>query len=290
MRRKLKTNLFTLLAVASVLCVLSGCHLKKEGTPLARFDSETITQEEAVEKLRSLPKEIQGIAFRQKKDFVQEMVNERFLVREAERRQIKNLPDVKALLESAYRKIIAAKLIEIEVDRKIKWDPSDVAQYYDSHKEEFMTPLLLKASHILMSTEEEANAIKAQIDLGADFEALARSRSTDNTATRGGDIGYFQKGQLIPEFEAEAFKLKKGEMSPVFKTQFGYHILKLTDRVEPTLKDFQVVKAHLEKQWVNEKRSRALRAFVEKIKGNAKVEIDEKVLASIKGPSAKQPS
>ena len=73
-------------------------------------------------------------------------------------------------------------------------------------------------------------------------------------------------------------------MSPVFKTQFGYHIIKLTDRIEPSLKDFKIVKSQLEKQILNEKRSRALKALVEKIKGNAKVQIDEKILESVSAP------
>ena len=200
------------------------------------------------------------------------------------------MPGVKAVMAAARQKIVVAKLIEIEVDRKTQWDPSEVSRYYESHKEEFMAPLLLRASHILMASEEEANSIKAQIDSGADFEGLAKSRSTDNTAARGGDIGYFQKGQLIPEFEEQAFKLKKGEISPVFKSQFGYHILKLTDRVEPSLKDFKVVKAPLERQLLNEKRSRVFKAFIEKLRGNAKVVIDQKVLDSIAEPSSPKPA
>jgi len=276
----------TWLILMALTLVVSGCHPKKQGLALARFNSEIITKEEFIEKLRGLPREIQSIAYRRKKDFVEEMVNERFLAQEAERRRIKDLPDVKALLMAAHQKIIVAKLVEIEVDRKIKMDPDEASKYYESHKEEFMAPLLLRASHILMSTEEEANSIKAQIDGGADFEALARSRSTDNTATHGGDIGYFQKGQLIPEFEEQAFQLKKGEISPVFKSQFGFHILKLTDRVEPSLKDYKVVKNQLEKRLINEKRSRTLKVFIEKTKGNTKVEIDEKVLESISGPSS----
>ena len=269
---------FGLIALAAVL---AGCHPKNEGTVLARFDSGTITKEEFSDKLSGLSRDIQSVAYRRKKEFVEEMVNERFLLAEAQKRRIDGLSDVKDLLKAAYQKIVVAKLVEIEVDRKIKLDPDEVSKYYESHKEEFMAPLLLRASHILMSTQEEADLVKAQIDSGADFEALAKSRSTDSTATRGGDIGYFQKGQLIPEFQAQAFKLQKGQISPVFKSQFGYHILKLTDRVEPTLKDFKLVKPKLEKQMMNEKRSTALKTFIEKIKGNAKVQIDEKVLASI---------
>ena len=287
MSQGLKYKLLTLLVL---VFAISGCHPKKEGTVLARFDSETITKEEFIEKLRALPKEIQGVAVQHKRDFVEEMVNERFLAKEAEKRQIKNLPDVKALLAAAHQKIVVAKLIEIEVDQKIKLDPNEASQYYESHKEEFMAPLLLKASHILTSSEEEANTVKTQLDAGGDFEALARSRSMDNTAARGGDIGYFQKGQLIPEFEQQALRLKKGETSPVFKSQFGYHILKLTDRVEPSLKDFKVVKARLEARVLSEKRLRALRVFIEKIKGNAKIEMDEKALDSVTGPSTPKSS
>lgn len=268
-----------------LVIAVAGCRLKREGTVLAHFDSTTITKEEFAEKLRSLPRDIQSIAYRHKMDFVEEMVNERFLLAEAEKRHIDDLPDVKALLKAAHEKIIVAKLIEVEVDRKIKLEPDEASKYYESHKEEFMAPLLLRASHILMTTEEDANAVKAQLESGADFETLAKSRSTDNTATRGGDIGYFQKGQLIPEFEEQAYKLSKGQMSPVFKTQFGYHIIKLTDRIEPALKDFKVMKPHLEKQILNEKRSRTLKALVEKIKGNSKVQIDEKILESISAPS-----
>ncbi len=278
-------NILPFFPIVLALAVI-GCHTKKEGTPLAKFDTEVITKEEFIEKLQTLPREIQSVAYRRKKDFVEEMINERFLAEEAEKRHISDLPDVKELLDAAHQKIIVAKLLEIEVDKNIKLEPDEASKYYEAHKDEFMAPLLLRASHILMSSQEDANAVKAQLDAGADFEALAKSRSTDNTATRGGDIGYFQKGQLIPEFEEQAFKLKKGEMSPVFKSQFGYHILKLTDRVEPTLKDFKVVKSQLERRLLNEKRSRLLKSFLEKIKGNAKVEIDQKVLDSINAPSS----
>ena len=262
-----------------------GCHLKKQGTILASFDSTTITKEEFANKLQSLPREIQTIAYRRKKDFIDEMINERFLFEEAKKRQIAALPDVKDLLKAAHDKIIVAKLIEIEVDRKVKFEPDEASKYYETHKDEFMSPLLLRASQILMSSEADANAVKAQLDAGSDFDVLARAHSTDAAAAKGGDIGYFQKGQLIPEFEEQAFKLSKGQVSPVFSSQFGYHIIKLTDRVEPALKDFKVVKTKLEKQIFNQKRSDVLKAFVEKIKGNAKVQIDEKVLESVSAPS-----
>ena len=279
-RKKIWFIALTCLAVTSV-----GCHLKKQGTVLASFDSTTITKEEFATKLQSLPREIQSIAYRRKKDFIEEMVDERFLLKEAENRKIESLPDVKDLLRAAHDKIIVAKLIDIEVDRKVKFDAEEALKYYEAHKNEFMSPLLLRASQILLASEADAVSVKAQLDAGADFDAMAKAHSTDPAAVRGGDIGYFQKGQLIPEFEEQAFKLNKGQISPIFNSQFGYHIIKLTDRVEPALKDFKVIKPKLEKQMFNQKRSGVLKTFVEKIKGNSKVQIDEKVLESVTTPT-----
>ena len=80
----------------------AGCRSKKEGPVLARFDSEVITRDEFAEKLQGLPKEIQSLAYRHKKDFAEEMINERYLLREAEKRQIDRMPDVKALLKVSH--------------------------------------------------------------------------------------------------------------------------------------------------------------------------------------------
>jgi peptidyl-prolyl cis-trans isomerase C len=264
-----------------VLAVSSGCTEKKEGTILARFDGTSITDKEFNQKLVTLPKQIQSAVIRNKKEFIEDMASEHFLLKEAERRGLEKSQDVQNLLEAAHKKIVVAKLIENEVDKKVKITPEEAQQYYENHKEEFMTPALFKASHILLKTEEEAKEIRAQILAGADFEEIARKKSIDSTAIRGGDLGFFQKGQLVPEFEDAAMKMKKGELSEVIKTQFGYHLIKLTDRMEPTLREFKAVKSLVEERMVNEKRSRLFKAFIEKIKGNKKIEIDEKALENL---------
>ncbi|OGW80958.1 MAG: hypothetical protein A3C47_05825 [Omnitrophica bacterium RIFCSPHIGHO2_02_FULL_51_18] len=276
-------------AFAGVSCVLSGClETKKSGATLARFDGTTLTESDFVAKIKNLSRELQNVVLRRRKDFVGDMVDEHFLEKEAKKRAVQNLPDVKELIQQAQRKIVIAKLIELEVDRKISLGDGEAEKYYEAHKEQFMTPLLLRASHILAATKEEADAVKSMLSSGSDFAELARARSIDSTASRGGDLGFFQKGQLIPEFEEAAFKMNPGDTSEVFKTQFGYHIIQLTDRAEPKLRDFRAVKSAVEKQLINEKRSKRYREFVEKLKTGAKIEIDEKNLnALFQAPSAK---
>ena len=270
------------LFLAGSLFYLSGClENKKTGLTLARFDGTMITETDFAAKIRSLPRELQNVVLRRRKDFIGDMVDEHFLEKEARKRAIQSLPDVKELLQQAQKKIVIAKLIELEVDGKISLESGEAEKYYEAHKDQFMTPPLMRASHILVVTKEEADAVKAQLSGGADFAQVARARSIDSTAPRGGDLGFFQKGQLIPEFEEVALKMNPGDTSEPFKTQFGYHIIQLTDRAEPKLRDFKSVKSVVEKQLIHEKRSRRYREFVEKLKIGSKVEIDEKNLNAL---------
>jgi peptidyl-prolyl cis-trans isomerase C len=87
----------------------------------------------------------------------------------------------------------------------------------------------VRASHILVKTENEANNILNKIKTGSDFAELAKAHSDCPSARKGGDLGYFSKGQMVKEFENTAFTLQRGQVSDPVKTQFGYHIIMVTD-------------------------------------------------------------
>lgn len=90
----------------------------------------------------------------------------------------------------------------------------------------------IKASHILVEDEETAKEVKNKLNEGASFEELAQEYSTDGSAANGGDLGYFGPGQMVPEFEEAAYALEVGEISEPVQSQFGFHIIKLTDKKE----------------------------------------------------------
>ena len=119
---------------------------------------------------------------------------------------------------------------------------ADIKERYE--KEVAATPAEeeVSARHILLKTEDEAKAVIAELDGGKDFAELAKEKSTGPSAAQGGDLGYFTKGRMVPEFEAVAFTLKAGEYAkePV-KTQFGWHVIKLEDRRETTPPAFEEV-------------------------------------------------
>ncbi|MBI4432930.1 MAG: peptidylprolyl isomerase [Candidatus Omnitrophica bacterium] len=264
-----------------LILLVAGCGNKKEDKVLARFDGATITESEFTGKVQNLPADIRRVAIHRKKDFLEDLTAEHFLMKEAGRRRIEDQKDVKQLIAAAKKKIIIARLIDMEVNDKIRLEPEEARNYYETHKPEFVTPLLLRASHILVKSEEEAGEIASKLKSGADFEDLAKTRSLDPTSSRGGDLGFFQKGQMVPEFEEAAFSMKKGELRGPVKTQFGFHVIRLTERVEPAQREFRAVRRVVEERLLNEKRSKAFKAYIDKLKGKTKIEINEEALETV---------
>lgn len=165
--------------------------------------------------------------------------------------------------------------------------------YYDEHKDEFYVDEV-KASHILISTTDEsgkelskkelekakqkAEEILAKIKDGEDFAKLAKEYSEDpGSAANGGDLGYFGKGQMVQEFEDAAFSLNKDEVSDIVESQFGYHIIKVTDKKQGQT-PFEEVKEDI----VQTLKQQELTKNVEEIINNAKIEKNEEVIKQIK--------
>ncbi len=271
-----KFALFLILAVA-----LSGCETPKKGTVIARYPGGTVTDVEFNERVEKLPKELRAVVLRKKKEFAEELVNERFLIEEAKRRNLQAQPDVRALLRSAREKILTSKLLELEVDKKVKLETGEAEAHYEQHKDQYVTPLRVHAAQILVGTEAEARAALAQIRAGADFADVARRVSTDPTASKGGDLGFFQKGQVIQEFEDKAFSMKPGDVSEPFKTKFGWHVMQLIERIEPSARDLATMKPLIERQLIAQKHARYFKEFTEKLKAGKKITIDEKALDAL---------
>lgn len=135
------------------------------------------------------------------------------------------LEDVEKDIER-YLKVV--KLIE----PRIKITEEEIVSYFEENKADFDQEEQVQASHILVEDEETAKEVKRLLDEGGDFATLAKDYSTDGAAQYGGDLGYFGRGEMVEEFEAAAFSLAIGEISDPVKTQFGYHIIKVTDRKE----------------------------------------------------------
>ncbi|MFP5450573.1 MAG: peptidylprolyl isomerase [Thermoleophilia bacterium] len=166
-----------------------------------------VTKDEITEELQS----IIATEFNDSQKEFNEFLDERKLSR----------ADARVIVENS---LLQQKLFD-NVTRGVRFTEEDAKAYYEENSEQFSTPAGRKASHILVATKAEADAIRARVNEG-NFAAIAREESTDTgSATQGGDLGIIQKGQLVPEFEKVAFALKDGEISAPVETQFGWHII-----------------------------------------------------------------
>ena len=128
----------------------------------------------------------------------------------------------------------------------------------------------VRARHILVETEDEAKAVLAELKKGADFAELAKAKSKDPGSADGGDLGYFTKDQMVPEFSEVAFKLDKGALSDPVKSQFGWHVIKVEDKRERQPPEFDKVKDQLENFVVRKSQSE----LITKLRAEGKIERD----------------
>ena len=262
-----------ILSISMALLFVNGCSSKKEKV-LAKVDEEIITVPDFNNRISKLPNQYQDMVKKEKARFLDDLIMETIFYNEAIRRGIDKQKDTKEVLKEAKKKILTAKLIEDEIEKKIKVDEAEVKDYYQNHKDGFMIPTKYRASHILVKTEEKAAEILASLSNGSDFAKLAESESIDITNRRGGDVGYFTEGQLIPEFEKACTKLEVGQVSPIVKTPFGYHIIKLTDKKEARVKDFEEVKGKIKEEIKGLKRKERFNKLVKDLKKKAYIKIN----------------
>ncbi|CAM4095552.1 peptidylprolyl isomerase [Paenibacillus alkaliterrae] len=148
----------------------------------------------------------------------------------------------------------------------------EIQQFYDANKESLGTPEQVQASHILVATKEEADAILAELKQGGDFAAIAKEKSTDpGSKDNGGDLGFFGRGAMVPEFEEAAFALKVNELSGVVQSQHGFHIIKKTAEKAAVVPTFEEKKEEIRTQLVATEANELSEAWMTEIRGKAKI-------------------
>jgi peptidyl-prolyl cis-trans isomerase C len=191
----------------------------------------------------------------------------------------------KDLKEFARKEIYINNLIEKEIASKVTVSDDQAKKFYDENIEKFKQPETVQASHILIGVDskasaeekskanEKAAALLKRAKAGDDFAALAKSDSTCPSAQQGGNLGFFAKGQMVPAFETAAFSLKPGEISDVVETQFGYHIIKVTDKKPAGTLPFADAKKEIVNYLKIQKIQQDITAFVDKLRKEGKIEI-----------------
>ena len=175
------------------------------------------------------------------------------------------------------------QIIKKEIEPKIKIPENETRDYYEKNKNKFASQEKVRASIILLkfnpsqgkAGEQKAlkkfESILDQIRNGADFAAMAKRFSEDSLASKGGDLGFFTKKQMLPAFSNRAFKMKAGEVSDIFRTGHGFHILKVTDKKPAEASPFEAEKEKIKNFLIQKKVSQATRDYIEVLKKQAKI-------------------
>ncbi len=211
------------------------------------------------------------------------LIDMKIVAKAAEEKKIEDRPDFKARLGFARNRLLMDNLLASE--GKAATTTEAMKKVYDEAAKQIEGEQEVHARHILVETEDEAKAIKAELAKGADFAELAKKKSKDPGAADGGDLGFFTKEQMVPEFSAVAFSLEPGKISDPVKSQFGWHIIKVEEKRNRKAPDFEQVKAQIE-TYVTRK---AQAEYVSKLREAAKVERMDQAAAT-PAPDAMKPS
>jgi peptidyl-prolyl cis-trans isomerase C len=279
------------LGLALLLAAFSACSDKPEDSTkaLAIINGKEITASEFDLRWGQLPefarKTYAGPDGRKK--FLEELITRELLLQEARKRGIDRDRALVERVERFKERSVLDNLMREEVDSRITVTQEELKAYYAANPGSFTAPDDMRASHILVKTEEEALDVKKRLDHGEDFAALARKISLDlATRFKGGDLGPIKRGQMIPQFEKTLLALKVGEISHPIATPFGYHIIKLNDRTVGAPLSFEDAKDQVKEQLQVEKKRKRFDEFVASLRAKAKLRVADVPVPASEVPPA----
>jgi len=188
------------------------------------------------------------------------------------------------LITQIKRALTVQQFIDKKFVQKVTVSDKETRAYYDANQAAFKQPEQVKASHILIKVGPKADEpqkaaarkkieeIQQKVKKGDDFAALAKEFSEGPSSAKGGDLGYFRKGQMMKPFEDAAFALKPGEVSDIVETSFGYHLIKLADKKPESTIAYEDIKAKIQEYLKQKKVGEQVELYVADLRGKAKVE------------------
>ena len=192
---------------------------------------------------------------------------------------------IEQLREETRTQVLVSKMLEHEVGSQIAVKPTDISAFYEKNPDKFRQPESVHASHVLITVPDgaapatkaaaraKAEDVLKQARAGVDFAKLARTYSDDGSKQRGGDLGFFPKGQMVPAFEAVAFALAPNQISDVVESPFGFHVIKVIEKRPAQSVPFAEVAPRIEQYLKQEKQQEKTKAFVDSLRAKGSVQV-----------------
>jgi len=269
---KLLTTLLVVGSVASAQTLVTV-----NGVKISQKDVDTELMNATQGRFNQVPADKQAL-FR--KQVLQQLIAKELIFEDAKKTGIlksKDFKDEFAKIKKRIEKDLAIQVWQKRELDKIKISDKELRRYYNKNKEEFNEKESVHARHILVKTEDEAKKIISELKslkgdaLKDKFIELAKEKSTGPSGPKGGDLGYFAQGQMVPEFNDKVFSMKVGEISEPVKTQFGYHVIYLEDKKAKKTRAFSEVKPFIEQRLKMEKFKTVIKDKMEALQKKAVV-------------------
>jgi peptidyl-prolyl cis-trans isomerase C len=221
------------------------------------------------ETLDKLPNYLRREYNKNRRIFIDRLISNKIFEYAAGKEDFSNDPEYRKAIDDALRKVNMQFFYDRYITANVKIDEKELKEYYNKNIDDYVTPERIRARHILVEVKPEAfraeaiharekiERLKQRVREGESFEEIAGVASDCPSKVRGGDLGFFQRGQMEEKFEKVAFSLEKDEISDVVETTFGYHIIKLIDRIPRRQQSFDEVKTDIQVK-VNEQREQEL--------------------------------
>jgi peptidyl-prolyl cis-trans isomerase C len=285
---------FKIAGLVGIIILLTGSLRAQENQVLAKFGDKVITVKEFNRIINFYDPEQRKMLEKNpqlKETVLWQLIQGAVISKIARDKGFDKKPEIREQQALISNNFLATQYIQKELLGKITLTDKEASTYYKEHADEFRTPETVQARHILIkvdksATEEDkqkqkakAEEILGKIKGGGDFAKLAEEFSDDpGSKTKGGDLGSFAKGTMVPAFEEAAFSLKPGEVSGLVETDFGYHIIKTEDKKEAVLEPYENIKDKVKAQALEEKRKAKVTDFVQKALKDAKVVVNPEAL------------
>ncbi|OCC15893.1 Peptidyl-prolyl cis-trans isomerase PpiD [Dissulfuribacter thermophilus] len=265
---------------------------------IAQVGPYKLTVDDFEKQVKTLPPQFQmAIASNKqfRESFLERWVQITLMALKAREMKLDQDPQVKKRLEDLKNALLAQEFSKRFIEDKVTISDEEVKAYYEKHKDQFTQREQVKARHILVKVPAGANEdawkkakkkaldIKARAEKGEDFAKLAKEFSDDpGTKDRGGELGYFGKGRMVPEFEKVAFSLEPGVISDPVKTIFGWHLIQVEDKKAAQVKPLEDVKSFVRQRALQEKKREMLEKLLADVEKKYSVKINKEVLDEIK--------
>ena len=285
---------FAAITALLILPIAAGCSKDSSSDPkasaadpvIAKVNGVDIKQSDLALAEEDVGSDMQAASPEAKREHLVSYLADIIMVTQAaDKKNLADNPDFKRRLAFLRNKLLMG--FGLQEETKAAVTDEALRQTYEEAIKSMGGQEEVRARHILVETEDEAKAILEQIKGGADFATLAKEKSKDPGGSEGGDLGYFTKDQMVPEFAETAFKLDKGQLSDPVKSQFGWHVIRVDDKRERPIPPFDQVKDQIQ-TFVSRK---AQAEVITKLRQTAKIErLDKPATPPAAAPSAPAPT